>query len=145
DYMPKRDVARGIAASKRLILTVNLGNTHWVLCVIEHAEQAATSMRLMDSMPSNANTARAQDLVSAFVKHYLPKTNKTRQGRLRPTLSNTQSNISDCGTFVFVFALFAITEEPLPAHVDCRFWRRVMAEVISGNVVDLNCSMPRLS
>ncbi|KAK1761698.1 hypothetical protein QBC33DRAFT_318048 [Phialemonium atrogriseum] len=107
-----------------IFLPLNLGNTHWVLVYLVVASKSAV---LVDSLSSPVHTRQALDMVRAFVSRFLPDTTSTwDQWTFAMRLGPQQPNVSDCGVYTIVAALYQAAGIPMPDTLDGALWRRLV-------------------
>ncbi|KAI8280931.1 hypothetical protein K4K59_008376 [Colletotrichum sp. SAR11_240] len=134
-YRPTAWIVEGVATCDRIFMVCNLKRNHWALLVIQRRGFQAASVDLYDSLQSYAGAQEAQSLADAFINAYLPQTPSSKR-KLILTTAPQQQNGSDCGVFTVAFGLFVATRNPIPARLDGRVWRRVLATFLGSAATD---------
>ncbi|KAK2025860.1 hypothetical protein LX32DRAFT_44210 [Colletotrichum zoysiae] len=128
-----------VAQSRLIVIPINIGNSHWVLGVID--KQGVVSIGLHDSLPSQENLHLARETLSHFARAYLPSIS-AHHSTVTPLMTPLQPNTNDCGCFVFAVALFTLAGNQAPVTLHSGLWRRIMVSCLGSEVRDWHSLIP---
>ncbi|OIW23098.1 hypothetical protein CONLIGDRAFT_674603 [Coniochaeta ligniaria NRRL 30616] len=112
-------IALGI---QRSLVSVNLNN-HWALLVGE----MVGSYQLLDSRGTDGFLRLVRERITRLFR-------KLQDKDIQPYPQQVpqQQDANSCGVFVIVFAMFSITDTPLPASLNIEAWRLLLLAMVKG-------------
>ena len=104
-----------------LVPFLTAGSSHWVLAILQRRRRRNLHVRIYDSM-SFAGGAATSNAAERLIGHAVPGDTEIHVEKVQ---CPQQSDLSSCGIFVLVFALFEVAGVPLPDSIDGRRWREL--------------------
>ena len=136
---PLSDVLRGRTAIERILLPINLGDSHWVLVVVDVVHKLILHY---DSLNWDGSVLTRN--VLEWIKHVCSQQGEKEWQQINVQHESVrgyppcakQNNAIDCGVYTVIHALYAmrkVRQTALPVHPDerdldiIRYWRPFLA------------------
>lgn len=104
---------------------------HWTLAVVHLPTR---QIHYFNSLQRPAYLQEAKSVLKAFFAMHMPADEQWDHWRIAESACAQQTNGVDCGVFVLVCAMYAVTLRfPMPARVDICFWRQAFTVLLTGH------------